>query len=799
MKELDILQRDPSTLAGIVRNGIIPCSSAKPTVGITIRALELFRTMKGRSPSLSKTSFTKSLCDLHKLPDSSTLPGQFTIAYDVYVEILERNRAEVLATLKRDTPSWRLKNCCPACTYKLEGEPKMRFEMLFTMDGNNSLKRVLRRAAVTDLSEDGEDTSAPRPSSERLDDRQPPGDYYLSRETVDKWSRDALDPFLREAEAAANPCAGSWKSISDDLVTKMWGIYEETGVFLALCRHGFVLLICDMVRSGELSKYPLAMVEALLDAFGAGLGGGYDVGCKLEELLAKSPLGPRARDLTYTSLIGIFHGRGHSRKCQVKNFARYVVGLGLEPLEEAEEFFSRSNALAGSTRYASRFHRQQDIVLYLQHIDRVERAASLSKLLCSRYKEAIKVRRMIPELKRWMKKLNIADTSVLDDCLREEEEWLETRSKEPLVETLEMEYYQRLVNLNAAEATLKKAWETTTPQQHASNPTLNNLVAESKRVADQERARRAALELQMKHTDAVLNLEKKLNIVERWKPSDPEWEAAATMVARRRYQRCVDELEASVVARIFELGEMNRAHTGYKLRMHMAKAIQARSTAIRACLERYNAAASTLPIPRDPLSWDQVVEYSFIGDFELLRETNRVDPGEKLWANPSVRYVMDMYFKIKRAGEEIFRLNLEIPRHITWMKDEEETLTDAEAEVAKTDEFAAFQIRLYAEERTRFNGLHRKRYRQLALDPAFTGSLKPGTRRKDEVESMEVDFEAADALHEPPPADVIISEEETESEEDSDWDDYDGEPASEEEEEEVSEMMERLVVVSLDK
>ena len=102
----------------------------------------------------------------------------------------------------------------------------------------------------------------------------------------------------------------------------------------------------------------------------------------------------------------------------------------------------------------------------------------------------------------------------------------------------------------------------TTPQQHASNPTLNNLAAESKRVADQERARRAALELQMKHTEAVLNLEKKLDIVERWKPSDPEWEAAARMVARRRYQRCVDELEASVVARIFELGEMNRAHTG---------------------------------------------------------------------------------------------------------------------------------------------------------------------------------------------------------------------------------------------
>ena len=216
-------------------------------------------------------------------------------------------------------------------------------------------------------------------------------------------------------------------------------------------------------------------------------------------------------------------------------------------------------------------------------------------------------------------------------------------------------------------------------------------------------------------------------------------------------------------------------------------------------MERYNAVANTLPIPRDPLSWEEVVEYSFIGDFELLRETNRVDPGEKLWANPSVRYVMDMYFKIKRAGEEIFRLNLEVPRHITWMKDEEETLTAIEVEVAKTDEFTAFQIHLYAEERTRFNALHRKRYRQLALDPAFTGSLKPGTRRKDGDQSMDVDLGEADTLHEPPAEHVIISAEETAIEEDNDWEDYDGEAASEEEEEEVSEMMERLVQVSLDK
>ena len=31
-----------------------------------------------------------------------------------------------------------------------------------------------------------------------------------------------------------------------------WGIYDENGVFLAVCCHGFVLLIADIVQSGEL-------------------------------------------------------------------------------------------------------------------------------------------------------------------------------------------------------------------------------------------------------------------------------------------------------------------------------------------------------------------------------------------------------------------------------------------------------------------------------------------------------------------------------------------------------------------
>lgn len=37
-----------------------------------------------------------------------------------------------------------------------------------------------------------------------------------------------------------------------DLMKKMYSIFDETGIFLALCCHGVSLLIVDMVKSGEL-------------------------------------------------------------------------------------------------------------------------------------------------------------------------------------------------------------------------------------------------------------------------------------------------------------------------------------------------------------------------------------------------------------------------------------------------------------------------------------------------------------------------------------------------------------------
>jgi hypothetical protein len=88
-------------------------------------------------------------------------------------------------------------------------------------------------------------------------------------------------------------------------------------------------------------------------------------------------LGPFARHHKHRSLVGAFHGHGHCRLCQLTHLATYTKGVGLEDLEYCETFFSKSNALAASTRYTSRFHRQQAIVTYLEHSDVFETYQSL--------------------------------------------------------------------------------------------------------------------------------------------------------------------------------------------------------------------------------------------------------------------------------------------------------------------------------------------------------------------------------------------------------------------------------------
>jgi hypothetical protein len=107
---------------------------------------------------------------------------------------------------------------------------------------------------------------------------------------------------------------------------------------------------------------------------------------------------------------------------------------------------------------------------------------------------------------------------------------------------------------------------------------------------------------------------------------------------------------------------------GYKLREKISKALRTRSGAIKTALKQYNDAAALLNPPRDPLTWSTVLKAATVADFDLLRDT-RTDIRRLPWTEPSRREAMTYYFGIKRAREEIVRLNVEITRLLTFMFD----------------------------------------------------------------------------------------------------------------------------------
>jgi Kyakuja-Dileera-Zisupton transposase len=141
--------------------------------------------------------------------------------------------------------------------------------MLITMDGNDSLKRVIRRDhAVTTVDGGGETLRGA--CVEREDSRVVRGDYYLSRAEGDQWSKANIKAMRAAAgqveeeeqeEEETSPCEPRWKNMSDEATARSWGIFDETGIFLTLCRHGHVLVLMDMVQSGEL--YAVSLCSSL--------------------------------------------------------------------------------------------------------------------------------------------------------------------------------------------------------------------------------------------------------------------------------------------------------------------------------------------------------------------------------------------------------------------------------------------------------------------------------------------------------------------------------------------------------
>jgi hypothetical protein len=72
--------------------------------------------------------------------------------------------------------------------------------------------------------------------------------------------------------------------------------------------------------------------------------------------------------------------------------------------------------------------------------------------LYNNYKQALDIIDSGPTaLSQAMRDLQISDSKVFEEWRQEENIYLEGLSKEPITETLEMEYYQKLINFRASK------------------------------------------------------------------------------------------------------------------------------------------------------------------------------------------------------------------------------------------------------------------------------------------------------------------------------------------------------------
>jgi hypothetical protein len=132
--------------------------------------------------------------------------------------------------------------------------------------------------------------------------------------------------------------------------------------------------------------------------------------------------------------------------------------------------------------------------------------------------------------------------------------------------------------------------------------------------------------------------------------------------------------------------------------------------------------------PRPLLSWESVIAAVNLADFDLLRST-RQDIRKLEWAQPANREGMLMYFKIKRAKEEIIRLNVEIRRLLTFLYDDYVDHYRAVRANLMTDTTLAFEVSTRSQYRNKIHEEIVKRLLKTSQLPGFTGSLFHGDRQ----------------------------------------------------------------------
>lgn len=135
------------------------------------------------------------------------------------------------------------------------------------------------------------------------------------------------------------------------------------------------------------------------------------------------------------------------------------------------------------------------------------------------------------------------------------------------------------------------------------------------------------------------------------------------------------------------------------------------------------------------------MEYGFIAEFELLRNSrSHQDITREPWTVAAHREITNKYFKILRAREEIKRVNIEMRRLRTSIRDEHLFFRQRIAQLQETDPWIAAEVQVQYNWRARLNVTLTATLDKIEALPGFTGTRGAGTR----CGAMSVDGDVAE-------------------------------------------------------
>lgn len=142
-------------------------------------------------------------------------------------------------------------------------------------------------------------------------------------------------------------------------------------------------------------------------------------------------------------------------------------------------------------------------------------------------------------------------------------------------------------------------------------------------------------------------------------------------------------------------------------------------------MTNYNTCAKKLKPPRLPLTFDDVLKHSFLGEFDYLRLA-REDARNQRWAQRSVREAIEAQLRIQRAQEECTRVSVEAQRLHSYMEHEQTQLDTLAQTLDLAQPLIACEVRAHGQQQMALNTLNRVWLRKLFMHADFDGYSTTG-------------------------------------------------------------------------